>query len=413
MNFSFAILSLSLTSLCLTGCSTTGETTGATVAISTAGPATAGETSGGSGTTTTTTGSGTDSTNVPSTTLITTEDPATTDDTTGALFIELSDLPGELIDCSTYTEDCPDDQKCMPFSDDGGDAWNALTCVEVTGQGLHGDPCTVKITSVSGLDNCALHHMCLGNPDTLMGQCISFCDGSPEEPSCGPPNTSCIITNEGVLNICLPSCDPLLQNCPENHGCYPVNDTYTCVPSGASENSGLESDPCGFINNCQSGFACTQTEKLINCMSAMCCAPFCDLTEQDSCTLETMCRPIYGNNPDFPNVGFCGLPICNPLLQNCPQGQGCYPDGQNYTCQEVLVEDSGFEGDPCTLVNQCQPALTCLDPQQLVDCMHFRCCTPFCDLNAQDPCPNPETQCIALHENNPDYPHLGYCGAMQ
>ena len=61
-------------------------------------------------------------------------------------------------ECSTYEEDCPDGQKCMPFANDGGNAWNALKCVDVVGEGGHGDPCTVEGNGVSGVDDTAVIH---------------------------------------------------------------------------------------------------------------------------------------------------------------------------------------------------------------------------------------------------------------
>ncbi len=413
-----------LAALCLVGCGDNSvnltDTTGATTEPSTASETIEGTSSSTQGESSTTQGSTTEE---PTTEEPTTEEPTTQEPTTGfptetidpcAFAYCPTDLPTPW-QCSTYEEDCKQGEKCMPYANDGGSSWNALQCVEVTGSGKHGDPCTVQGSGVSGIDDCDLHHMCWDvDSETNMGHCIAFCDGSPEDPSCAPPNTVCVIANDDTLNLCLPSCDPLLQACPESEGCYPINTSYVCAPNAAPDDSGFEGDQCNYINACQPGFTCTEDDQLVDCMHNRCCTPFCDLNVQDSCpNPETICRPIYGDNQEYPDAGFCGLPICDPLLQTgCPEGQGCYPGEDNYSCEDMLApEDTGFEGDPCSVPNHCQLGFTCVVPEQLLNCEDYRCCTPFCDLNEPDACPNPETQCIAVYEDNIDYPNVGFCGA--
>jgi len=231
----------------------------------------------------------------------------TTEPTTNNPFMPFSD--GLMIgDCNTYEENCPGGTKCMPYADDGGTAWNALMCTEVYGKGVHGDPCTVE-GRVSGIDDCALHHMCWDvDPETNMGHCVSFCDGSPENAACDEPDTFCFVNNGGVLNICLPICEPLVQDCPESQGCYPIDDNYACFPIAVPDDVGFEGDSCNFINACQSGFACIAAEQLPTCEDTGCCAPFCDLTEQDPCSNpEVQCIAVYEENESDPNVGFCGV----------------------------------------------------------------------------------------------------------
>lgn len=410
-----------LLGLCALGCGDKSVNTSEATSSTTAGPPTDGEStfvdsttisesseSLSEGSSESSVGTTTDdSTGAPTT------EPVTTDDTCPA-FVSCGWDMAPPPTCNTYDEDCEEGQKCMPWADDGGSAWNALKCVDITGDGSHGDPCTVEDNGLSGIDDCGLHHMCWGiDPDTLMGHCIAFCDGTPEQPSCAPANTTCVIANNNTLNICLPTCDPLVQACPEGEGCYPSDNGYICAPNSASEDSGLEGDACNFINNCQPGFACTDAENLLGCMANACCSPVCDLNAPDPCpNPETMCRPIFGEEQDYAHAGYCGVPVCDPLLQNCSAGFACYPIDDSYNCEEVLVENTGFEGDPCSVANHCQPGFTCVVPEQLLDCMDFKCCSPLCDLTAQDPCPNPETACIAVYEDNLDYPDTGFCGVM-
>ena len=65
------------------------------------------------------------------------------------------DLPPQLDaarnDCDVWAQDCPPGQKCSAWADGGGGAWNATRCVEITGDGAPGEPCTTIGGGVSGL----------------------------------------------------------------------------------------------------------------------------------------------------------------------------------------------------------------------------------------------------------------------
>ncbi len=320
------LFGIALVSFCVVSCvDKAGETT-ETTSSTTAGPSTGGETTvehttnATQGESENSSGSAEPTTDEPTTDEPTTDEPTTDEPTTDEpttssgetcdfLDCDYPDLPA-IQECNTYEEDCPEGQKCMPWANDGGNAWNALKCVNVTGEGLHGDPCTVEVDAVSGMDDCALHHMCWEvDLDTNMGHCISFCDGTPNDATCDEPDTVCIMTNQNTLNICLPACNPLLQDCPEGEGCYPVNHNYACAPVGVPDEVGFEGDTCEYVVACQPGFSCMDAEQVPNCMSPSCCTPFCDLTEQDPCpNPETQCIPVYEDNQNAPNVGFCGVP---------------------------------------------------------------------------------------------------------
>ncbi len=264
----------------------------------------------GTATTNPTGGSETDGTTDDPSTGPTTDDPTTTSETDdGTMFIETPDIP-VVQDCSTYEEDCDDGQKCMPWANDGGSSWNALKCVDVTGEGLAGDPCLVEGSGVSGNDNCDLHHMCWDvDPETLEGTCVAFCDGNSEAPTCEDLNTTCIIANEGVLNLCLPVCDALVQDCPDGQACYPINDSFTCAPVAVAEDTGLDGDPCEYVNACQAGNMCASADSLVDCnMTNFCCTPMCDLEEANMCGNGEECIPIFDPMVNMTNVGQCGVP---------------------------------------------------------------------------------------------------------
>jgi len=215
-------------------------------------------------------------------------------------------------ECSTYEEGCPEGQKCMPYANDGGSSWNALKCVDVTGENGHGDPCLVEGSGVSGNDDCELHAMCWDvDPMTNEGTCVAFCDGNSESPTCEPGDTTCVIANEGNLNLCLPNCNPLIQDCPEGQACYPINGGTTCAPISVPPEEGLEGAPCEFVNACQKGLMCLDSSLYPGgCDGAGgCCSGLCDLSAPDCTVPMTECIPIFENpSPEQMDYGVCAVP---------------------------------------------------------------------------------------------------------
>ncbi|MEM9457607.1 MAG: ribulose phosphate epimerase [Myxococcota bacterium] len=237
----------------------------------------------------------------------------------GGSFIVPVDDP-ELI-CDVWAQDCPEDgHKCMPFSNDGGLAWNDLKCVPIADNpGQPGDPCTVEGSGLSGVDDCDIGAMCWGvDGETNMGTCVAMCSGDQQAPLCEDPETSCAIVNDGVLTICLPSCDPLLQTCAANEACYPVNGVFTCAPDASGPELGAFGDPCEAINMCDAGLFCAAAAAVPDCQSsAGCCSNFCDLGATDpvdDCAGASEgqdCVPAYDEGEGAPgteDIGLCAIP---------------------------------------------------------------------------------------------------------
>lgn len=213
--------------------------------------------------------------------------------------------------CSTYDQDdCPVGEKCMPWATDDGGAWDALGCFLLDADpGSPGDSCIVFETATSGLDNCDGMSMCWDvDTRTGVGACVPFCSGSADDPACAPDH-SCVQRNDGVLALCLPLCDPLVQECDEGSACLPDdNGGYACVPD-ASGDGGAVGDACEFINVCNPGNFCAEAEFLDDCATEMCCTMFCDLADTDICTSPSVCVAYYEEGaalPGYEDVGFCG-----------------------------------------------------------------------------------------------------------
>jgi hypothetical protein len=214
--------------------------------------------------------------------------------------------------CDVFLQDCPDGEKCNPWANDGGDGWNADGCFPVEGNPQQvGEACLVEGSGTSGIDNCDIGSMCWGvDSETLTGTCVALCGGTPDDPACSSPSTSCALLNDGVLPLCLPICDPLLQDCAEGEGCYPVDEVFHCFPDGSGE-AGLFGDACDFIGQCDPGLMCANNVPSIPGCSedqADCCVPYCDLSVPPSCPGDLTCAPFYDEGqapPGFEDVGFC------------------------------------------------------------------------------------------------------------
>ncbi len=244
----------------------------------------------------------------------TTPDTVTDSDSTGEAcsFLNCDDMQGDW--CDVFAQDCPEGQKCAPWADDGSNAWNAVKCVEVTGTDKPGDECTVS-GLLTGMDSCIEGAICWNSNDEGVGTCLALCTGSPEAPMC-PNKTLCSISGSGVLNLCLPTCDPLLQDCDDPADlCIPNGDSFTCVLDAGGE-QGQANDPCEFVNVCDPGLMCLHPATVsAACDPAAggCCTPFCKFpggacpNPDQSCVQWFDPGQLPENDPQLA-IGVCGVP---------------------------------------------------------------------------------------------------------
>jgi hypothetical protein len=107
----------------------------------------------------------------------------------------------------------------------------------------------------------------------------------------------------------------------------------------------------------------------------------------------------------------CG-PSCDPLLQDCVDGQGCYAIEDSFLCAADVSGGGGAAGDSCDTFDACDPGQGCIAVEDLPACLGAACCTPFCDLSDPSPtCPD-GLQCIewfALGATPPGFEDTGIC----
>jgi hypothetical protein len=240
----------------------------------------------------------------------------------GVVFLVMPDGGGISFECDIFAQDCPAGEKCMPWANDGGNSWNATRCSPIADNpGQPGDECTVEGSGTSGIDDCDLGSMCWDvDPETNMGVCVAMCTGDASNPICEDPDTSCAIANDGAIVLCLPNCDPILQDCPAGQACYPIQDAWSCAPDASGE-TGTYGDPCEFINVCDPGYICLGAAAVPPgeaCQgSAGCCTAVCDLTDPAG---HNQCEGVGGGQqcvawyeegsapPGYEDVGACAIP---------------------------------------------------------------------------------------------------------
>ncbi|MCY1058644.1 hypothetical protein [Nannocystis sp. SCPEA4] len=214
-------------------------------------------------------------------------------------------------------------------------------------------------------------------------------------------------------------CDPWHETCGDTSKCSPAStdddpvwDELKCVPL----------DP----NPAHAGEPCTVAGGV--------------LTGQDTCDLESMCLHVDPDTLVGTCVANCGgsvsdpecpfgtaclieqdfvlhlcLPVCEPLLGDCPQGQACIHNPFQPTTFVCMPD---LPGDPAPLFAGCDrlgcaPGLFCGAPQAASECDPAQpgCCLPFCDLEAPA-CPGLMQTCQPFFGDDPPPPlhkNVGRC----
>lgn len=217
------------------------------------------------------------------------------------------------LECDPIAQDCAPGEKCTPYTVNVGPDQDAYKCVPVAPDpGQHGEPCTVDGDLGSGLDTCDLGHVCWDiDPDTLTGHCVRLCTGSWDDLTCEPPMTTCAYPANNALLLCLPTCHPLVQDCPTDASCVPTTpDEFVCIPD-ASGAEGQEFDECLMQGACDPGLFCGDPDLADECVPGAigCCVSFCDLDAPSCDGQGAACLPWFEMAPPgFENLGYCGLP---------------------------------------------------------------------------------------------------------
>jgi hypothetical protein len=233
-------------------------------------------------------------------------------------FIPAPDAGG-VVACDIWEQDCPEGEKCMPYAS-GTSSWDATRCSPVDANAKEvGDTCTVVGSDASGQDDCVLGAMCFAvDVDSGEGVCFAMCEGSEASATCSDAGDTCSISNDGVLALCLPLCNPILQDCPIAGvalGCYSWQgmEEFVCWPD-YSFDVGAFGDECEYFNYCDVGLFCSNPESVPGCTGASCCNEYCDTAAATQCSGAAQgqeCIAWFAEGtepPGFEDVGYCGIP---------------------------------------------------------------------------------------------------------
>ncbi len=251
----------------------------------------------------------------PDPTMDPTVDPDTGSSDDGATFIDPNPrcfAHCSTVECDPWTQDCGEGQKCMPWANDGGSSWNAQHCTPVAEDpDQPGEPCTVEGNGVSGIDSCDFGAMCWNvDPETNTGTCVALCTGSEADPSCAAACDRCLITNDGVITLCLPLCHPAGDDCGADEVCAILEEAFQCLPAFVSGGAGV-GDPCASPNECGAGLRCAAAAELPACEGDACCTPWCDPADPEGCAAVpgTACQEFTAAVAECTAaVGSCVLP---------------------------------------------------------------------------------------------------------
>lgn len=210
-------------------------------------------------------------------------------------------------------------------------------------------------------------------------------------------------------------CNIWMQDCPEQLKCIPYAfDVAKCVPldpdpdplhAACSVTEGhVEGETWG-MDSCDVGLVCWDVDRVTHEGT---CIGLCQGSESDPLCEDPLAQCSMSQSTVH---NFC-IPHCDPLLQDCSPGNGCYPFMDGFACLPDASGEAGAAGEACQFANACDPGLQCVEPALVPGCTTASagCCTPFCDL-AAPVCPS-DTDCIAFFEEDaaPHHAHIGFCG---
>lgn len=200
-------------------------------------------------------------------------------------------LPPESVCNPAEQTGCAAVQRCTFLLEHAHDYAGRIACVP-DGTAPIGAPCSEP--QVAGAtDDCARGGLCEA------GVCRKICTTLNDQCDDGV----CVsllyaAENPRPIDVCLPDCDPLAQDCGEpEQGCY-LSRPPACLPAGNT----AWGEPCGAVNDCAPGLVCILLPGEFTCRSL--CGPWTDCFSDEpvvnacgcggttSCASDEICFPI-------------------------------------------------------------------------------------------------------------------------
>jgi hypothetical protein len=209
--------------------------------------------------------------------------------------------------CDPLAQACFPTHKCVPYATQpNGSFWDANKCVPILGDKAWGEACTLD-SPQNAQDDCDGDGFCWKLQwfeGELHGTCVPFCVGPPQDLMC-PVGWGCLFS--GAIALCTKQCDPLIQDCPLDYGCYWAGNGFDCALTASEAGQG---QACDDYNDCLPGVACVAKDLVPGCQGndPNCCTQWCDLSEPDPCPDPLSCVSFFAPNeapPMLADVGIC------------------------------------------------------------------------------------------------------------
>lgn len=217
-------------------------------------------------------------------------------------------------------------------------------------------------------------------------------------------------------------CNVYDQDCPKGQKCTGYGDPGTYIPDGikcvpVAPDPIPDLEPCivgpaGLGDDrCDVGAVCLDVDADGNGF----CLPYCTgNSDAPICEDDRTCVKLFFGF----NFGNC-FKKCDPLVQDCNIGEGCYMDAikagnTGFVCLPVAPEgESAGYHDGCFGWSSCSPGFACVFEEFVPGCTGL-CCTSWCDLTDADPCSqfDPVLTCVPWFSPNtapPGFENVGIC----
>lgn len=222
-------------------------------------------------------------------------------------------------------------------------------------------------------------------------------------------------------------CSLYEQDCPEGQKCVAWNMSGGIFPDGvkcvdAPANPAMPGEMCvvtgGFgsgEDTCGVGSMCFDLDN----DTFGSCIEYCQgSAEEQLCSLNEQKCVVFFEPP----VPLC-FTTCDPLVQDCPAGEGCYMDeaqigSEGFVCMPTVLapNEDGNYGDLCYNQAGCAPGFACIYGENVPGCKSDYCCVPWCDLELNpELCPmlDATMECVPWYEPGaatPGLENVGICG---
>lgn len=218
-------------------------------------------------------------------------------------------------------------------------------------------------------------------------------------------------------------CDVYKQDCPPGQKCTGFGDPGTYIPDGVkcvpvADDPIPDLEPCSLgpgglgDDACDVGAVCLD----VDADGKGFCLPYCTGDpDQPMCEDDRTCVKLFFGF----NFGNC-FAKCDPLVQDCPPGEGCYMDAikagnTGFVCLPVPPEGQAADfHDGCFGWSSCSPGFSCVFDDFVPGCSGL-CCTSWCDTSEQpNPCEkfDPVLSCVPWFTDGnapPGFEFVGIC----